>query len=83
MTCYVKFTYAIPVDLATFPWVFLFAKGSHIHPPPPPTATPQELLTKVKNLLGQHDILTLTRGTYNWSQTSCKIVLLTFLQARS
>ncbi len=62
LPCVVDLVYVVPNDLETFPWAFLWSKGIHKHPPPPPSKTPNELFQQVNNLMKSHNILTLTRG---------------------
>lgn len=60
--CCVEMAFAIPEDINTHPWAFLWVKGSHAHPPPPPTRTPNRIFKQVSTLMKQHNLLTLTRG---------------------
>ena len=60
--CNVNIAFAVPADIENYPWVFLFAKGSHTHPPPPPTKTPQEIFQAITTLMRGQNLLTLTRG---------------------
>ncbi len=61
--CSVEMAFIVPDDIRIYPWVFLFAKGYHTHPPPPPTKTPQEIFKAITTLMRGHNLLTLTRGT--------------------
>jgi hypothetical protein len=71
--CNVDMAFIVPENIENYPWVFLFVKGSHMHPPPPPTKTPQELFQAITTLMRGHNLLTLTRGklrlTINWLST--------------
>ncbi len=60
--CNVDMAFIVPKNIENYPWVFLFAKGSHMHPPPPPTKTPQEIFQAITTLMKGHNLLTLTRG---------------------
>lgn len=70
--CNVNMAFIVPEDIQSFPWVFLFAKGFHIHPPPPPTKTPQEISQAITTLMKGHNLLTLTRGEL---PTGCRPVI--------
>jgi hypothetical protein len=62
ISCHVEIAFIVPQDLNLYPWVFLWVKGLHTHPPPPPTKTPQRIFKEVTTLMKAHNLLTLTRG---------------------
>lgn len=42
--CSVQFFAFIPLDLDNCPYYLFFSRGTHSHPPPPPTRTPTSIM---------------------------------------
>ena len=53
LSCGVLFDILIPEDLDKMPWIIWCSRGIHTHNPPPPTQTPQELLTDLVSVISR------------------------------
>lgn len=74
LPCKVRFTVFIPENLNEHPYIAFSSHGKHVHPPPPPTKTPAELIRELNTVIEHSKQAGLTAGETNEGKqmlTSC------------